>query len=513
MVNLYPFGAALIFAHETAFDMQYILGLDTSTTASKALLVDARGNVVGSASTPHDHSIPQPRWSEQNPLDWWRAIQESIRQVLRASGIDPASVKSIGLTGQMHGLVLLGDDGRALRPAMLWNDGRSQRQCDAIRTRLGLRRLVSVTGNDAFAGFSAPKLLWVRDHEPAVYAKVAQVLLPKDYIRYRLIGTFATDKAGAGGTLLLDLAARDWSREVLQALEIPFRWLPKTFEGPEMTGAVSAEGAEATGLNAGTPVVAGAGDQAAQAVGVGAVTPGIWALTLGTSGVVFAPCAQPHVDVDGRAHAFPHAVPGRWHMMGVMLSAAGSLAWYHDTLCANIDYDTLIGEAEEVPPGSDGLVFLPYLTGERTPYADPLATGAFVGLTPRHTRGHMTRAVLEGVAFGLRDNLLLLQEAGLAPPDELRISGGGARSPLWRQILADILQVELKAVHVTEGAALGAALLAGVGAGFWAFTEAACEEVVGTQSATQPGPNCPAYADLHERFASLYGLLKPFYHA
>ncbi len=493
--------------------MQYSLGLDISTTASKALLVDAYGSVAGSAASPHKVSMPHPRWSEQDPGDWWDAMCQSIRRVLRASQVAPAAIQAVGLTGQMHGLVMLGAAGKVLRPAMLWNDGRAQAQCDAIRKALGLERLVRVTGNDAYTGFTAPKLLWVRDHEPAVYRNTRQVLLPKDYIRYRLTGTLATDKAGAGGTLLLDLAARAWSSVMLEALDIPGEWLPPTHEGPTVTSVVSAAGAQATGLRAGTPVVAGGGDQAAQAVGVGAVAPDKWALTLGTSGVVFAPCARPFVDGAGRAHAFPHAVPNRWHMMGVMLSAAGSLAWYHDALCKGMDYGALIAEAAAIPPGSQGLVFLPYLTGERTPHADPRATGAFVGLTPGHTRAHMTRAVLEGVAMGLRDNLNLLLEAGLPLPREVRISGGGAQSPLWRQILADVLQLELRAVSVAEGAALGAALLAGVAAAHWPSAEAACADVITTHAAAQPGPGAAVYDGLHARFASLYVHLRPYYHA
>ena len=493
--------------------MQYLLGLDISTTASKALLVDHAGQIVDSAANPHTHSIPHPRWSEQEPEEWWGAIQQSIRQVVDVAQVSPESIGAVGLTGQMHGLVMLDHKGEVLRPAMLWNDGRSQQQCDEIRARLGLKRLVSLTGNDAFAGFTAPKLLWVRDHEPEVYNRTAQILLPKDYVRYRLTGEYATDQAGAGGTLLLDLAARDWSPDMLSALGIPARWLPQTYEGTAITGTVSAMGASATGLRAGTPVVAGGGDQAAQAVGVGAVTPDTWALTLGTSGVVFAPCDRPLTDDAGCAHAFPHAVPERWHMMGVMLSAAGSLAWYRDTLCPDTPYETLLTEAQGIPAGSDGLIFLPYLTGERTPHADPLATGAFVGLTPRHTHGHMTRAVLEGIAFGLRDNLLLLQQAGLSAPGAINISGGGAKSPLWRQILADVLQVALKGVSVTEGAALGAALLAGVAVGSWPSVQAACEESVKILSVTHPGPDSPRYEEPHGKFASLYRHLKPFYHA
>ncbi len=486
--------------------MQCVLGIDTSTTASKALLVSDSGQVMESASRPHRLSIPRPLWSEQDPEEWWQAVAAAIRQVLDRSGLHP---EAVGLTGQMHGLVLLGDRGLILRPAMLWNDGRAFRQCDVIRSQLGVENLVALTGNNAFAGFTAPKLLWVRDAEPDVYARAAHVLLPKDYIRYRLTGVLATDKAGAGGTLLLDLKRRTWAEHLLRSLNIPLCWLPPTFEGPAVTGCVSESAAAETGLRAGTPVVAGGGDQAAQAVGVGAIEPDTWAVTLGTSGVVFAPCRHPRYDRLGRAHAFPHAIPERWHMMGVMLSAAGSLRWYHDTLAAETDYDVLLAEAGEAPPGCEGLTFLPYLTGERTPHDDPHAQGAFVGLTPRHTRAHMTRAVLEGVAFGLRDNFQLLQNAGLPAPSEVRLSGGGARSGLWRQIIADVLGVSLKAVETSEGAALGAAVLAGVGTGLWSTAQAACDVAVRTGEIAIPREF--ACGDAYDRFRSLYRCLRPYF--
>ncbi len=490
-----------------------VVALDISTTASKALVLGADGRVLGLASSPHAISSPYPLWSEQEPADWLQAAQESLCRVLAENQITPARIQAIGLTGQMHGLVLLDQHENVLRPAMLWNDGRSAKQCDAIRDALGLARLVALTGNDAFTGFTAPKLLWVRDHEPDVYERINSVLLPKDFVRLKLTGTYATDKAGAGGTLLLDLPSRDWSYEVLSALDIPRGWLPPTNEGLGVTGVVSHAVSKATGLREGTPVVAGAGDQAAQATGVGAVCPDIWALTLGTSGVVFAPSSVPATDALGRAHAFPHAVPGMWHMMGVMLSAAGSLEWYRNTLASEVALAALLEEAGRAPPGCDGLVFLPYLTGERTPHADPLALGAFVGLTPRHSRGHITRAVLEGVAFGLRDNLELLMEAGLPPPREIRISGGGAKSPLWRQILADVLQMDLHVVEVTEGAALGAALLAGAGAGLWPSVEAACQAVVSTCALNSPSSNSACYEMQYERFRDLYPRLRPYFAA
>jgi xylulokinase len=492
--------------------MALFLGIDTSTTATKALLVDERGKVVAVASNPHPLSTPRPLWSEQDPHDWWNATQLSIRQALEQAGVRPGDVASVGLTGQMHGLVLLDEQGEVLRPAILWNDGRASAECEWMRVKLGLDRLVELTGNNAFEGFTAPKLLWVKNHEPEVYSRVRQILLPKDYIRYMLTGAYATDRAGAGGTLMLDLRTRDWSPEILQLCEVPLDWLPPTHEGPEVTGDVSREGAALTGLAEGTPVVGGGGDQAAGAVGVGAVRPGVMSLAMGTSGVVFAPSETPAVAPQGRAHSFPHAVPGRWHMMGVMLSAAGSLNWYRQTFAPEVAFETLLSEAESVDRGSENLFFLPYLSGERTPHANPLATGSFFGFTLRHGRGHATRAVLEGVAFGLRDNLQLLLDAGIPHPDEMRVSGGGARSALWRQILADTLNVPLRSVQTTEGAAFGAALLAGVAAGAWPDVESACDAAVLTGETTMPDPaGVRFYADAYHRFTSIYPTVAPLY--
>ncbi|MBU1748525.1 MAG: xylulokinase, partial [Chloroflexi bacterium] len=350
--------------------MSALLGIDVATTGAKALLIDESGRVIASATADYPLSTPRPLWSEQSPHDWWTGVATCVRQVLSQGDVVPTAV---GLTGQMHGLVLLDGAGQVLRPAILWNDQRTGPQCDQIRRRLGKKRLIELTGNDALTGFTAPKILWVRQHEPEIFDRARHILLPKDYIRFMLTGAYATDRAGAAGTLLLDIKTRDWSAEVLQALEIPATWLPPTHEGPDITGRVSAEAAQETGLEAGTPVVAGGGDQAAQAVGVGAVRPGILALTLGTSGVVFAPTDEPVVEAQGRLHAFCHAAPGRWHLMGVMLSAGGSLRWYRDTLAAGISYEELLAPANDVPPGSEGLLFLPYLTGERTPHPDPLA--------------------------------------------------------------------------------------------------------------------------------------------
>ena len=489
--------------------MRTFIGIDSSTTATKALLIDETGAVLGVAATEYGYATPQPLWSEQDPELWWDGTVGSIRAVLAQTGVDPAGVAGIGLTGQMHGLVLLDEHGEVLRPAILWNDQRTGAQCDEIRRRVGRERFIAVTGNDALTGFTAPKIRWVAQNEPEIYARARRVLLPKDYVRYRLTGDYATDRAGGAGTVLFDLAARDWSADIAAALDIPMEWLPPTYEGPAVTGVISAAAAEATGLRAGTPVVGGGGDQAAGAVGVGAVKEGIVSLVLGTSGVVFATVDQPFVEPNGRLHSFCHAVPQRWHLMGVMLSAAGSLRWYRDTIAPDMSFDELLAPAADVPPGCDGLVFLPYLTGERTPHPDPLARGAFVGLTVRHALPHMSRAVLEGVAFGLRDSFELMQEAGLSSIKQVRVSGGGARSPLWRQILADVLDSELVTVNTTEGAAYGAALLAGVGAGAWPDVDTACDAAITVTGSTLPQTEAvTTYQRVYDVYRGLYPTLK-----
>ncbi len=487
----------------------YFLGIDTSTTSSKALLINESGEVIAVASSPHTLQTPKPLWSEQNPLEWWEAVSASIRSVLEKAGISGERIAAVGLTGQMHGLVLLDESGNVLRPAILWNDQRTQSQCDEIHQIIGREKFIQITGNVALTGFTAPKILWVKENEPEVYAKAKHVLLPKDYIRYKLTGEYAMDKADGAGTVLFDLKLRDWSDEVLSALEIPRTWMPKTFEGTEFTGNVNAEVASLTGLKIGTPVAAGGGDQAAGAVGVGAVEPGIVGLTVGTSGVVFATTPSALIEPEGRLHAFCHAVPGMWHFMGVMLSAAGSLQWYRDTLAPDISFDELLNEAESIPAGSEGLQFLPYLSGERTPHPDPLARGAFIGLTLRHSRAHMTRAVLEGVAFGLKDSFTLIQNAGLDTITQVRASGGGTKGALWRQILASVLEVELVTVNTTEGGAYGAALLAGVGAGVWPDVASACKACVKLTGSTLPDPKqMDVYRRSYKVFQGLYPALK-----
>jgi xylulokinase len=490
--------------------MPHFLGVDISTTGSKAIVMDESGKICASASSPHTLQTPRPLWSEQDPGQWWTAAKASIRTALTQAELAEDSIAAVGLTGQMHGLVLLDEAGEVLRPAILWNDQRTQSQCDEIHARVGKERFIQITGNVALTGFTAPKILWVQENEPDVYARIAHVLLPKDFVRYKLTSSLAMDKADGAGTVLMNLKSRCWSPEILSALEITPKWMPELYEGPEVTGTVTSEAAEQTGLPAGIPIVAGGGDQAAQAIGVGAIHEGIVALTLGTSGVVFATTDSPFIEPEGRLHSFCHSVPDRWHLMGVMLSAAGSLRWYRDTFAPNADYDLLLEPAAEIAPGADDLLFLPYLTGERTPHPDPRARGAFVGLTIRHTMDHLTRSVLEGVAFGLRDSFKLMKQTGLASIDQVRISGGGAKSLLWQQILADVFDSELVTVNSTEGAAYGAALLAGVGSGHWPSVDAACEDTIQITGYVRPNSEAThKYEEVYSLYRELYPALKP----
>ena len=491
--------------------MSYCIGIDTSTTATKALLLDAEGAVVGVGRSDYGYDTPRPLWSEQDPHLWWQGTIAAIRSVLAANRVDGSDVVAVGLTGQMHGLTLLGDRGDSLRPAILWNDQRTGAECDQIRDTVGRQRLIEITGNDALTGFTAPKLLWVRNHEPAVYAAIAHVLLPKDYVRLQLTGRYATDRAGGSGTLLFDLAARDWSPEIVADLGIPPEWLPEAFEGPDVTGAVSRAAAAATGLVAGTPVVGGGGDQAANGVGVGAVSEGVVAVSLGTSGVVFSATGSPVVEPEGRLHSFCHAVPDTWHFMGVMLSAAGSLRWFRDAFAPELSFEEIGRAAAEIDAGSEGLIFLPYLTGERTPHPDPSARGSFVGLTVRHDVRHMARAVLEGVAFGLRDSIELIGRQ--VPVDQVRISGGGASSAVWRGIVADVFDRDLHDVGTTESAAHGAALLAAVGAGWFGTVSEACAASVDVGETTPAGPAAAEYSRLYPIYQQLYPALRESFSA
>ena len=500
----------------------YLLGIDVGTGGCKALLVDRQGNVIGHAASGYPLSAPKPLWAEQDPGHWWRGAVTSIGAVLERAGVDRAAVTGVGLTGQMHGLVLLDSGGEVLRPAILWNDQRCAAECEAMHQRLGRQTVIEKTGKPALPSFTAPKILWVRTHEPEVFRAAAKMLLPKDFVRHRLTGALRSDVADASGTSLFDLRERRWSDEIIEALEIPRSLLPEVTDSPVAGAAVNARGARESGLLEGTPVIAGAGDQAAEAVGCGIVDDGSVSVTIGTSGVVFAATESLQLDSQGRLHAYCHALPGVWHVMGVMLSAGGSLRWYRDTLgqaeiaearASGADpYDLLIEAAADAPPGCEGLVFLPYLSGERTPHADPHARGAFVGLTLRHGKPHLTRAVLEGVTFGLRDSLELVRGLGV-PIASVRVSGGGARSALWRQMMADVFGVEVVTVNTAHGAAFGAALLAGVGTGVWPSVQEAARAVVHETGCTRPGPDREVYGDYYARYRALYPALAPEFDA
>ncbi len=496
-----------------AVGREYVVGIDVSTTATKAVLVDETGRVAAVGVSEYGFDTPRPGWSEQDPALWWAATRHAVGSALDDAQVPGDAVRAVGLTGQMHGSVLLDSAGEVVRPVLLWNDQRTAAECDEIRRLVGTQRLVQLTGNDALTGFTAPKLLWVRRHEPGEWSRVSHVLLPKDFVRLRLTGEYATDVADASGTLLVDVTARTWSADVLSALSLDPALLPSLFEGPEVTGLITEDAAAATGLAVGTPVVAGGGDQAANAVGVGAVAGGIGALSLGTSGVVFVPTDRPVIEPHGRVHSFCHAVPDTWHVMGVMLSAAGSLRWYRDTVAPGVQFGSLVDEASGIPPGAEGLWFLPYLTGERTPHADPNARGAFIGLTVRHTRAHLTRAVLEGVAFGLRGGLELMVSAGVARPEEFRASGGGTKSPLWRQIVADVLGVRLSLTQTAEGAAYGAAVLAGVGAGWGSSVPELAGAFVHVEGPATDPVSTGAYEGPYASFQGLYPALAPTFSA
>jgi xylulokinase len=471
-----------------------LYGIDVGTSGVKGLAVDEHGTVLALAEAGYPLSTPRPGWAEQDPEDWWTATQGVLAELETAVGA-PAG---IGLSGQMHGLVALDRAGHVIRPAILWNDQRTGQECQELEETIGLERLIGLTGNRALPGFTAPKLVWMRRHEPEHYRRIARIALPKDYVRLRLCGEHASDVSDASGTLLLDVAQRRWSDDVVGALELDPAWLPRLLESPAVSG-VTAEG---------VPVAAGGGDQAAGALGVGVDRPGPASVVLGTSGVVFAALERFQSDPEARVHAFCHAVPGAWHAMGVMLSAAGALRWARDALAPGAPFDELIGAAASWPPGSEGLIFLPYLAGERTPHADPDARGAFVGLQLRHDRGALIRAVLEGVAFGLRDALDLIAELGSVSAVG-RVSGGGARSDLWLQIVASVLELPLERVAVSEGAAFGAAILAGVAAGVWPDVHAGVAATVKPGSVIEPVPEwVDAYRLQRERYRALYPALR-----
>ena len=459
--------------------MTALVGIDVGTSGVKALALSETGEILARAEREYPLSTPQPGWAEQDPEDWYRATEAALADL----GVEPTS---IGWSGQMHGLVVLDERGEVIRPAILWNDQRTAAECTEIEERIGLDRLIELTGNRALTGFTAPKLLWLRRHEPDAFSRIRHVLLPKDYVRFRRTGAHAIDVADASGTLLFDVANRRWSDDVLDALELPREWLPPVHESTE---------------------IAGAGDQAAGALGVGIAGPGPLSVVLGTSGVVFAALEAYRPEPEARLHTFCHAVPGTWHAMGVMLSAAGSLQWLRNAL-GRPSYDDLLADAAGWKPGSEGLLFQPYLQGERTPHADPDARGAFVGLTLRHDRGALVRAVLEGVAYGLRDSLQLLEAVGVDARVG-RVSGGGARSELWLRILASVLGLPLERTEAEEGAAYGAALLGAVKEGVFADAHEAVAATVRVRDRVDPDPDWQAvYAEGHARYADLYPTLR-----
>ncbi len=492
----------------------YFLGIDVGTGGTRALVIDTSGRIVSSATDEHvPFASPRTGWAEQDPRDWWRAAGGAVRAALGRAGLSGDDITAIGFSGQMHGSVLLDANGEVIRPALIWCDQRTDAQCRAITEEVGAARLIELTCNPALTGFTLPKLLWVREHEPDAWQRVASVLLPKDYVRYRLTGDRATDVADASGTLLFDVAARKWSAAMLDAMDLSAKLLPRAYESPEVTGCVSEDGATATGLRPGTPVVAGGGDQAAGAVGMGIVRPGAVSATIGTSGVVFAATDRPALDPGGRVHTFCHAVPGRWHIMGVTQGAGLSLRWFRDRFGAGQDdgrdpYERLTEEAAAVPAGADGVLWAPYLMGERTPHLDPHARASLVGLAASHTRGHVVRAILEGVTFSLKDSFSIFEEMNV-PVGGVRLGGGGARSTLWRQIQADVYGYPVEIVEAEEGAAYGAALLAGVGGGAWKTVDAACDAVVRVAVTVAPQPaDQRILAARYDAFRKLYPALR-----
>ncbi len=479
--------------------MSVLVGLDVGTGGARAVAIDESGEIVAEASSEYPLHTPHPGWTEQDPADWWEGAKGVLKKVATATG---EQIAGIGLTGQMHGSVFLDASDRVIRPALLWNDQRTYKQCEQITSAVGEERLISIAGNPALTGFQAPKIVWLKEEEPENFGRISHVLLPKDYVRLQLTGEYATDASDAAGTLLLDGQARDWAGEILDALEIPQEWMPEVYEGPESTGILRESVAEELGLPQGIPVAAGGGDNAAAAVGTGIVGPGLVNSSVGTSGVLFAHASEFNPDPSGCLHAFCHAVPGAYHLMGVTLSAGGSLSWWRETLGG--DYDELIEAASGIRPGSEGLVFLPYLSGERTPHLDPRARGAFFGLTARHGVQHMTRAVMEGVIFSLRDSLEIMRELDV-PVEDVRATGGGARSDLWRQLQADIYAIPIRRTVADEGPAYGAALLAGVASGTYATVDEATSVVRLREEVTEPDPErTKIYEEYYEVYRSLY---------
>jgi xylulokinase len=484
------------------------LGIDTGTGGTRALLVNAKGDVVAACTSAHEDIMMQrPLWAEQRPQNWWDAAVNAVRGVLASAGAKGSDVRGIGLSGQMHGLVMLDSANEVIRPSLIWCDQRSQPQVDWVNQKAGRARVLECTANPVLTGFTLPKLLWVRDHEPANYARVRKMLLPKDYVRFRLTREFATEVSDASGTALFDVVRRRWSYELAEELGIERSILPECYESSDVSGAISPEAAELTGLAAGTPVVGGGGDQASSAVGNGIVERGIVSCTLGTSGVVFAHMDSVAYDPAGRVHTFCHAVRGKWHVMGVTQGAGLSLQWFRNQLAPGAEYDALTNEAATAPAGSNGLYWLPYLMGERTPHLDPTARGGWIGLTASHRRADLIRALIEGVSYSQKDCLDIVETLGVRV-DSIRASGGGAKSPFWRQILADVFARPVVTLASQDGSAYGAALIAMAGTGEYASVPEVCAAVIREQSRTDPGPGVGAYAQGHEVYQALYPALK-----
>jgi xylulokinase len=484
------------------------LGIDIGTSGSRSVVIDENGKVIASATALHeDFASPEIGWAEQNPDDWWRACKETIAKVLQTVKAD--EISAISFSGQMHGSVFLDKADKVIRPALLWCDQRTEKQCDEITAKIGKERLIELVCNPAITGFTLPKMLWLRENEPEKWARVATVLLPKDYIRLKLSGDKASDVADSSGTLLFDVQNRKWSGEMLSAFSIDEAILPKVYESIEVTGRVSESGASETGLKIGTPIIAGAGDNAAGAIGMGIVEVGKVSATIGTSGVIFAVSDKPRLDLQGRIHTLCHAMPGRWHNTGVTLSAGLSFKWFRENFGDGNSYDELVHEAEKVPSGSEGAIWLPYLMGERTPHLDANARAAFIGITASHTKAHFTRAVLEGVAFSLRDSLEIFKESGVEI-SSIRLGGGGAKSKLWRQIQADIYGKSVEIIEADEGAAFGAAILAGVGVGAWKSVEEACEKTIRVAETIEPNADSQETLNRnYEAYKTLYAALRP----
>jgi len=495
--------------------MAYFIGIDVGTTGSKVLLIDEGGEVVQGYTAEYPLYTPKPGWSEQHPRDWWEATKKAVKVILSRSGADISSIAGIGLTGQMHGLVMIDKEHEVIRPAILWNDQRTSEEADYMNKLFG-EKIIEITGSIVHTGFTAPKILWVRNNEKKNFEKIYKFMLPKDYIGFKLTGEVVTDVNDASGTSLFDVRKRSWSDEVIEELKLSHDILPKAIESPDVRGELESEAAKELGLRKGIPVVAGAGDQGAAGVGAGAVEEGIISVNIGTSGVVFTGSSIYRYDREGRLHSFCHASPSKWHLMGVMLAAGGSLRWFRDnlgqlekvvaSLMDDEPYNLLIREAERVPTGSEGLIFLPYLSGERTPHADPYARGVFFGISLKHTKGHLVRSILEGVAFGLMNSLEIMMDLGIKPK-ELRILGGGSRSALWRKIVADVFGVKVYTLKVDEGSSYGAAILASVGSGSYKSVEEAVNKIIERREPIEPD------MEIHEKYLAYYRVYNRLYKA